>query len=241
MINIIKEEEKYTSIYLVENCYGDPNKVYIGKERSHKHHTQRKQDHKRTYGKQVTFTIIDQCVGWSKEDYKPLESFWIDYFKFLGFELMNKNEGGAGPVIYSEESKQKMKESKKVIWVSILQYDLEGNFMKIWNNITEASKEYSKFIYNSDITACCKNKQKSAFGFQWRYKTENYPLKIKPIKLKKGVTVEQCNINGDVIKEWETIKYATNKLKINGCSIRMCCKGQLITAGGFKWKYKIIT
>jgi hypothetical protein len=37
-----------TKIYLVENCYGDPNKVYIGKTIN-----SRELNHKKTYGKYI--------------------------------------------------------------------------------------------------------------------------------------------------------------------------------------------
>lgn len=39
---------KMTYIYLVENCYGDPNKVYIGKTKN-----SRFLPHKKTYGEKI--------------------------------------------------------------------------------------------------------------------------------------------------------------------------------------------
>ena len=42
-------------IYLVENCYNDPNKVYIGKTKS-----SRKSDHKRKFGDKIVYTVIDE-------------------------------------------------------------------------------------------------------------------------------------------------------------------------------------
>jgi hypothetical protein len=58
--------------------------------------------------------------------------------------------------------------SKKAHNISILQYDLDGNFIKEWNSITEASK----FIKRSTGSICgaLKNRQKSTGGFVWRYK-----------------------------------------------------------------------
>lgn len=49
----------------------------------------------------------------------------------------------------------------------INQYDLQGDFIKSWNSGTEISKVtgYS----HSNITRCCKNKVKTAYGFIWRY------------------------------------------------------------------------
>jgi hypothetical protein len=47
----------------------------------------------------------------------------------------------------------------------ILQYDLEGNFIKEWEGIVEAEK-YIK----GDIGACCRDKQKTAGGYIFKYK-----------------------------------------------------------------------
>jgi group I intron endonuclease len=53
---------------------------------------------------------------------------------------------------------------------SILQYNLEGDFIKEW----DSAKSASIFIgcNPSPITACCKGKQKTCFGFKWKYKNE---------------------------------------------------------------------
>ena len=47
---------------------------------------------------------------------------------------------------------------------NINQYNLEGNFIKSWNSITEAKK-----IIKGDINACCSGKQKTAGGFIWKF------------------------------------------------------------------------
>jgi group I intron endonuclease len=51
----------------------------------------------------------------------------------------------------------------------ILQYDLEGNFIKEWDSITNAKKHLGK----GDIMGCLLNKQKTAGGFIWKYKEIN--------------------------------------------------------------------
>ena len=54
----------------------------------------------------------------------------------------------------------------------VLQYDLEENFIKEWNKIKEASIFFNKPKDTSSITMCCLGKQKTAFGFKWKYKNE---------------------------------------------------------------------
>jgi hypothetical protein len=53
----------------------------------------------------------------------------------------------------------------------IIQYDLQGNFIREWTSATDASKELG--ISNSPITNCCRNISKSSNGFIWKYKNEN--------------------------------------------------------------------
>lgn len=49
----------------------------------------------------------------------------------------------------------------------INQYDLNNNFIKQWNSITEASDTLK--INASSITKVCKNKRKAAGGYVWKY------------------------------------------------------------------------
>ena len=49
----------------------------------------------------------------------------------------------------------------------VYQYDLDGNFIKEYNSVTEAAKYTGG--YKSTISACCSGKVKSACGFTWKY------------------------------------------------------------------------
>lgn len=53
---------------------------------------------------------------------------------------------------------------------AILQYSIDGKFIKSWNSISEAVKEYPQARGN--ISAVCKGTKKTAGGFIWRYKKE---------------------------------------------------------------------
>lgn len=97
-----------TKIYLVENCYGDSNKVYIGKTKSCRYLS-----HKKTYGEDIKYTYIDQVDSLDRKEWKPLESYWIEQFRQWGFEIMNKNSGGGGADFYSQDSKDKISRALK--------------------------------------------------------------------------------------------------------------------------------
>lgn len=60
----------------------------------------------------------------------------------------------------------------KIKQKTILQYDLEGNFIKEYKNSYQVEKEYLEKgikINSSDIRSCCNGKQKTAKGFIWKY------------------------------------------------------------------------
>ena len=49
----------------------------------------------------------------------------------------------------------------------VLQYDKEGNLIRIWNSIKQIQEELQ--ISYSAINSCCRGKQKSSCGFIWKY------------------------------------------------------------------------
>jgi hypothetical protein len=50
----------------------------------------------------------------------------------------------------------------------IIQLDLEGNFIKEWPSATEAGKYLNKS--GNSIADCASGRQKTAYGFKWKYK-----------------------------------------------------------------------
>lgn len=69
---------------------------------------------------------------------------------------------------------------RKILWgnkigekvsKAVLQYSKDGILLKEWNSLTEACKHINKPKGMGDITKVCREQQKSAFGFKWKYKT----------------------------------------------------------------------
>lgn len=56
----------------------------------------------------------------------------------------------------------------KSLCLPILQYDLNGNFIKEWDSIKSVEEE--KGFRNSHISECCSGKQKTSYGYVWKYK-----------------------------------------------------------------------
>ena len=65
---------------------------------------------------------------------------------------------------YIEKSENSAKDKRK----PVLQYDLNGNFIKEWNSITHASKILN--ITTGDICKIAQGKGNHAGGFIWKYK-----------------------------------------------------------------------
>jgi len=72
---------------------------------------------------------------------------------------------------------------RKVMSIKILQYDLDGNFMNIHNTQIEAANSINiKKSYS--INKCLKGISKQAYGYIWKYYSNNYSHKIKGIRRK---------------------------------------------------------
>lgn len=81
-------------------------------------------------------------------------------------ERMSKTKKGKPK---SEEHKQKISQARKGKGNKpILQYTKDMVFIRDWDSATQASEELN--LSQGNITQCCRNKQKSAYGYIWRYK-----------------------------------------------------------------------
>jgi hypothetical protein len=54
--------------------------------------------------------------------------------------------------------------------IKIIQYDLNGTYIKEWKSIGEANKSFNKS--RTRINEVCKGKCKQSMGYIWKYKTE---------------------------------------------------------------------
>lgn len=69
------------------------------------------------------------------------------------------------------------------------------------------------------------------------YATRNERLS-KKLKGKGTKPILQYTLDGEFIKEWESIKQASEELNITHSNIGRCCRGEQKKCGGFIWKYK---
>lgn len=152
----------------------------------------------------------------------------------------NKNRLGS---INSDLTRIKISENSKGITRNnkpVLQYDLSGNFIKEWSNITEANQYFSERDCNS-INHCCNGNTKTSYGFIWRLKdNDNFDLKINVGVLPKHTrNIIQYDLDMNIIKEWNSISEASKILNIPKYIIhKILDKRVLKSKIGFIFKYK---
>lgn len=154
---------------------------------------------------------------------------------------------------HSDETKRKISEAgkgrkpsekaiEKLIERSqkkVVQYNLNGVQLKIWDSITEAQNETGA----SNIYACCIGKQCKSGEYMWSYYGDNLldnPKNIAFIEKngKKGKQVLQYDKKGNFIKEWDNIKEAAESINGYAANISNVCAGRDKSYKNFVWKYK---
>jgi group I intron endonuclease len=116
----------------------------------------------------------------------------------------------------------------------ILQYSIDGEFLREWVSIKDAENK----LKIHSISSVCNSRLNSVGGFVWRFKkNENYSKNII-ISKKYRKKVLQFSVKNEFIREFNSIGEAESKLKINHIG-KVCNRVKNHnTAGGFVWKFK---
>lgn len=205
--------------------------------------------------------IIDEV---SEDDWVFWEQYWISQFISWGFKLTNTTIGGEG-IILTKEIIEKRNESnrnslkRKLAYKKLTTYTLNciekfnvrkkddiwsaerkcpnncGNIMKYKRNdrsgllsgLRKAEKE------NRKCYSCNTSGEKNYF---YGKKLNDGDEKRKRL----GKNVLQYEKNGNFVKEYESIREASEETLIDRKSISRCCKKMkhYNSAGGFNWKFK---
>lgn len=120
-------------------------------------------------------------------------------------------------------------------WKVVLQYSLEGRFIKEWSSISEAQEEYK----TKHIGACASEKRNRAAGFIWRYKTsDNIPQTIEVPKPKGNREIAQVDESGNIIQKFHTIREASRVLGLKYSNISNVLQGvQKKTGDNYRFVY----
>lgn len=201
------------------------------------HHSRFAQNAFNKYGI-ATFKIMELCP---RELCIEREQWWIDTLK-PDLNIQKIADSALG-VKRTEETKRKCREahlgkrlSEEAIAKrtakqvkTIYQYDLDGNLIKEWDSVKQAGEALG--INRPSISNCLKGRYKSAGGFIWRYSVEE----VSPVK--KTKSIEQYDLDGNLIKVWDSINSIENGTDYKRKTIYACANGQNSTAYGYVWKY----
>lgn len=231
----------YQAIYLLSNLFDNMTSIYALSKENYIFYIgktinipSRLYEHKQKYGSNIEIIILDEVED---NEWIFWEKHYISLFKSWGYILKNKNDGGGGTTRGTFQKSIKLKKSKSI---PILQYDLQGNFIKEWESAKQVANELN-LTNSSLVTSVLKGKSPTAYGSIWRYKTENYSSKINsPTYWENNlIPVLQYDLQGNLVKEWRSGKEASLYLKINKQSICNALKNRAKSAYGYVWKYKI--
>ena len=79
-----------------------------------------------------------------------------------------------------KENNIKTKTSKEMSQKRVFQYDLQGNFIKEWDSISEAGKELN--IQRTKISSCIRGERQKAGNYIWSYEKKEKEEIINPIQ-----------------------------------------------------------
>lgn len=228
MKNLNKNIKK-VKIYVVINCFENPNKVYIGKTKN-----SREKDHRKIYGNSIEYFYVDEVESLYHKDWEPLETYWIEQFRQWGFEVINKRKkGGSGPDYHTEKTKQKISQStighkKSLETKTKMSLSHKGKIL---------SKEIKDKISNSNKGKNFNEKHISNLKLGHLKKDKTfYKSDIWLKNIKKPIL--QYDLKENFIKEWSSIREASKNLNINESSISQHLGGKQKTSGGYIWKFK---
>lgn len=230
-----------------------------------KHHSRHLQTSWNKYGKEnFEFKILEKV---NEDILCEIEQKYIEFYKSHkrnnGYNI-NPNAGSSAGRKVSEETKKKASDRMKLKWVKNREKMLEGIFKrnkKEWiKNLKESLKVNgsNKGTKNPMFGKGCKKVWIEKYGEKtalkmwdevtkknsksnskennamWGIKRPNVGIKNS---LLKGKKILQFDLDGNLLKEWDSINQAVVFLKTSSCLIRRCIKKQL-DGDKFIWKLK---
>ncbi len=130
---------------------------------------------------------------------------------------------------------------------AVIQYDLNNNKIAEYESILDIIDKNSEYKRGS-LSANLNGRRKTAYGFIWKFddtitkeppRIYNESIKTREIMTNlKGKKIIQYEINGNVIKEYDSISQAARLNKFTTSGICKCLKNMCNTYKNFVWKYK---
>lgn len=125
--------------------------------------------------------------------------------------------------------------------VPVIQFSLEGNFIREWISATEAGRSFGGS--DNGVRNCCNGNDRMAYGYMWRWRKDfgEIPTHIEydyvPAKIQSKIVL-QFTLDGKFVKEYSS---ALEAAKMNGYSrgnISNVCRGIKPYMYSYIWRYK---
>lgn len=125
----------------------------------------------------------------------------------------------------------------------VYQYDISGKFIQEYPSMMEAERVTG--IDNSNICSCCKGIHAFTKDFRWSYEhkeklepIDKQSLRFEKITKQQLKIVYQYDLDGNFLKQYESLNIASKETGIDFRSISGCCLGRGSQSHGFIWKYE---
>ena len=112
----------------------------------------------------------------------------------------------------------------------VVQYSLDGKYIKTYKSIHAATLALGKKATNQGIRECLNGKYSTAFGYKWKYKERS---NVK--RARKHLIYQLDKVSLEVIHKFISVKEASLSTLISISSINNCIRGRQSTAGGYIW------
>lgn len=118
-------------------------------------------------------------------------------------------------------------------------YSMDGKLQQSYMSASDAVRSVGKSEKEAScILSVCKGKCLHMYGFVWRYHGDlfdKYPLN----RIYNNKPVDQYTKDGIYVDSYDSAKNAAKNLSSKNYGyITNCCKGNLMTAFGYVWRYK---
>ena len=162
------------------------------------HHNKHLQNVYNKYGSKIfKFVILERCEN-IKDTLIYLEQKYLNEFGYYNIAkevLFPSKSYYTGHPISNEHKDIIRKSNKNRIWnketlikksefmknseynkkqkKEVLQYSLDGVFIKIFDSINDAAKSTGHLNHRVSIKRCCQNKNKTAYNYKWKFNNDN--------------------------------------------------------------------
>lgn len=138
---------------------------------------------------------------------------------------------GADNLKHAKENQRQIKNYG--LSTPIIQLDLDGNIIARYISINSAAIALG--INRKYIRLAVIGRINAYMGYRWVVDTETEPTTSHKVCSNKAIKVQQFDLDGNFIKEHESVKAAARELNIDPKTIRNVLSGEQKTAGGFIW------